>query len=285
MDLAPVLPKEEYIEQAYFFRSFRERLQDGQPAQNILEHVHQELLSTTNLPFAVQFLHDELRHSGVMGEAMKKIGHYFTPFQAHVVNQAEVHDSKFTFTQALLVLEREALYRSGEPSPPGLFIYEVETLSRNRLGYMHGLDSMEKDGFYPEDWRQYIGRVRTQLGIREFAELIFARSHFFVTKRRQQEPDYEATFPILFSEKEGKIALANLGKDPMYLFATLQRQLNYPEVPRLPRKDGRVDEMADLQKRVKALETRLQIMEANQTGDLDLSQFYVKPEDFGVKEE
>ena len=29
----PVLDREEYIEQAYFFQAFRERLADGQPAQ------------------------------------------------------------------------------------------------------------------------------------------------------------------------------------------------------------------------------------------------------------
>ena len=35
--------------------------------------------------------------------------------------------------------------------------------------------------------------------------------------------------PPLFAEKEGKIAKANRGRDPL-LFAALQRQLGYPEV-------------------------------------------------------
>ena len=32
----PVLEREEYIEQAYFFHAFRERLVDGLPSQEIL---------------------------------------------------------------------------------------------------------------------------------------------------------------------------------------------------------------------------------------------------------
>ena len=48
----PVLDREEYIEQAYFFRAFRERLLDGQPSQEILARVGEELLSTTRLPMA-----------------------------------------------------------------------------------------------------------------------------------------------------------------------------------------------------------------------------------------
>ena len=46
----PVLEREEYIEQAYFFHAFRERLVDGLPAQEILARVSEELLSTTKLP-------------------------------------------------------------------------------------------------------------------------------------------------------------------------------------------------------------------------------------------
>ena len=49
----PVLEREEYVEQAYFFNSFRERLVDGLPAQEILSRISEELLSTTKLPLAV----------------------------------------------------------------------------------------------------------------------------------------------------------------------------------------------------------------------------------------
>ena len=52
----PVLEREEYIEQAYFFHAFRERLLDGLPSQDILSRIGEELLSTTRLPLAVSFL-------------------------------------------------------------------------------------------------------------------------------------------------------------------------------------------------------------------------------------
>ena len=53
----PVLEREEYIEQAYFFHTLRERLVDGLPSQDILSRIGEELLSTTRLPLAVSFLH------------------------------------------------------------------------------------------------------------------------------------------------------------------------------------------------------------------------------------
>ena len=57
----PVLEREEYIEQVYFFRAFRERLVDGLPSQEILARIGEELLSTTKLPLAVSFLHIEMK--------------------------------------------------------------------------------------------------------------------------------------------------------------------------------------------------------------------------------
>src|SRR3954467_3565061 len=91
----PVLDREEYIEQAYFFHAFRERLLDGLPAQDILARIGEELLSTTRLPMAVSFLHTEIKVTGLMAPAMVRIGHYFTPFQTHVIEQAEHDVSRF----------------------------------------------------------------------------------------------------------------------------------------------------------------------------------------------
>ncbi|MGL4465585.1 MAG: hypothetical protein ACRC1K_25835, partial [Planctomycetia bacterium] len=78
---------------------------------------------------------------------------------------------------------------------------------------------------------------------------------------------------------EGKIAAANVGKDPMYLFATLQRQLGYPEVPRLPKSDAGQHLLFDLERRVRMLEGRLEIAELELRGTLDVTKFYVKPDD------
>ncbi len=69
-----LLDREEYIEQAYFFGAFRERLADGLPAQDILGRISEEWLSTTRLPLAVGFLATESRVSGLMGPAMSRLG-------------------------------------------------------------------------------------------------------------------------------------------------------------------------------------------------------------------
>ena len=138
--MSPILDREEYIEQAYFFRTLRERMVEEQLAtQDVLERIHEEILSITRLPMAIQFLSTELKHSGMLSSGFAKLPHYFTPFQAFVVEQAEDERNRFSIEVALLVLEREARYRSGTPTPQGLFVYQFETLSRNRLGYDDGL--------------------------------------------------------------------------------------------------------------------------------------------------
>jgi PAS domain-containing protein len=275
----PVLDREEYIEQAYFFQAFRERLVDGIPAQDILARIGEELLSTTRLPLAIAFLSAEIKVNGVMGPAMTRIGHYFTPFQTHVITQAESDVSRFSMDQALLILEREARYKAEGPTLPGLFVYQFEALSRNRLGYSRGLEAMADDPFYDEDWQDYIYQLRLRLGDVDFADLIFVRSAFFLAERRRINPEYQPKFPTLFGEKEGKIARANRGRDPMYLFSALQRQLGYPEVPRPRRPDEAEARIALLEQRVTQLENRIKALEGEGHDEIDLSQLVVKPED------
>ncbi len=275
----PVLDREEYIEQVYFFKAFRERLFDGQPSQDILARVGEELLSTSRLPLAVSYLHTEMKLTGLMGPAMSRLGHYFTAFQTHVVTQAESDLSRFPMESALLLLEREAKYKGDLPSLPGLFVFQFEALSRNRLGYNKGLDAMAADPHYPEEWKDYINTLRSRIGDVDFADLIFVRSAFFVVERRRLTPDYVPKYPTLFGEKEGKIARANRGRDPLYLFSALQRQLNYPEVPRPKRPDEAEARIALLEQRVVMLENRLKAVENEGPNDVDISQFAVKPED------
>ena len=279
----PILDREEYIEQAYFFHAFRERLLDGMPAQEILARVGEELLSTTRLPMAVSFLATESKVSGLMGPAMVRLGHYFTPFQAHVIGQAELDVSRFPIDQALLILEREAKYRAEGSTTAGLFVYQFEALSRNRLGYNLGLEAIAGDPAYDEDWRDYIHQLNARLGDVDFADLIFVRSAYLVTERRRTNPDFHPKYPPLFGEKEGKIARANRGRDPLYLFSALQRQLGYPEVPRPRRPDEADARIALLELRVAQLENRLKATEAalngNDPGPIDLKQVMVRPED------
>jgi hypothetical protein len=277
--MPPILEHEEYIEQAYFFHTLRERMVEEELAtQLVLERIHEEILSITRLPMAVQFLATELKHSGMLSSGFAKLPHYFTPFQTFVIEQSEDERNRFSIDIALLVLEREARYRSGTPTPQGLFVYQFETLSRNRLGYDVGLLRMHADPYYDAVWRGYIDFVRRQVGAVDFTDLVYVRSELYVTDQRRQSADYEPPVEPLFGEKEGKIAKANRGRDPLYLFAALQRQLGYPEVPRIKAKDDPSIVLRDMQAKLKELETRLKFVEGEQRGKVDLSEFMARPE-------
>src|SRR6266481_8521862 len=111
--MTTILDREEYIEQAYFFRVFRERLASNLAAQEVLDALHEEILSTTRLPMAVQFLSTEMKHSGLLSTGFSRLSHYFTAFQTFVIRQTEDERMKFSADTALQVLEREAQYRAG----------------------------------------------------------------------------------------------------------------------------------------------------------------------------
>src|ERR1700710_1862588 len=108
----PILDREEYIEQVYFFRVLRERLAEGQATQTVLERIDQEILSTTRLPLAIQFLAGEVKHSGLLSSGFARLTHYFTPFQAFIVAGSEDATRRFSIDQGLLVLQREAEFRA-----------------------------------------------------------------------------------------------------------------------------------------------------------------------------
>jgi hypothetical protein len=85
--------------------------------------------------------------------------------------------------------------------------------------------------------------------------------------------------PILFGEKEGKIAWANRRKDPLYLFSALQRHLGYPVVPRAKKADEAVNLLPLLNLRVERLEARLKLLEdENKSSGIDITKFYGKPD-------
>jgi hypothetical protein len=277
MTAAKVLDREEYIEQAYLFRVMRERLGEGLATQEVLEHIGQEILSTTRLPYAIGFLSAEVKHTGLLSSGFARLPHYFAPFQAFVVKGTEEEGWRFSMETALLALQREAEYRAGNPTPSGLFVYQFEVICRNRLGYDEGLASMLADPFYPPEWREFLDMVRQQIGLVDFAEMVYLRSEMYLTERRRQEPDYQPPVPAVFGPKEGKIAGANRGRDPLYLFAALQRQLNYPEVPRPRPRDDLSAKLDALQARLRELEARLKLVEGELRGQVDLSQFG-KPE-------
>jgi hypothetical protein len=268
-----MLDREEYIEQAYFFRVFRERLEENLPAQEILGAVHEEILTTTRLPMAIQFLAAELKHTGLISSGFAKLPHYFNKYQAFVVKQSEEERRKFSAQAAFLVLEREALYRANNPTRPGLFVYQFETISRNRLGYDDGIRAMQEDPFFDTAWQAYLETIRMQVGIIEFAELVYLRSEHYVRDQERRLPGYQPPVLPLFGEKEGRIAKASRGRDPLFLFAALQRQLGYPEVPRPRRKDDSESKLETLTAKFRELIARVNLLESEARGKVDLSQF------------
>lgn len=297
------LSHEEYVEQAHFFRALGERLAGNIPAQEVLASVREEVLATTKLPMAIDFLLGELRHAGVLGPAMGLLPHYFTPFQAFVIQESENERLRFDLRIGLEILRKEAQYRAGEPTRQGIFLYQLEALSRNRLNYDRGLQAVAGDPAFDPMWHDWISKLRRQIGMVDIADLIYVHSEYYWQRQgagMSAKPDADTTdhassggrpsgadgalapagdedAVILFGEREGRIALANRHKDPLFLFSSLQRQLGYPAVPKQKPADKEQALLPQLARRVEQLEMRLKIMEEEQRGGLDLSQFYERP--------
>ena len=284
----PVLDREEYIEQEYFFRAFRQRLEEGVPSQEILKTIQEEILATTRLPMAIDFLRAEVLHNGRTSDAMSRLPHYFAPFQAFVMSRAEDEESKFEQLTALKILESEAAYRAKGTTMPGLFVFQFECIARNRLGYTAGLKSMSLDPLCTDDWSTWIMRLQNDLGGRELAEIVYVASQHFQNRRTSRVSTFASpgssgtpttTEPkALFGDQEGRIARANVGRDPLYFFAALQRQLGYPAVPRSVSADTTEKLPGFLESRLQKIEQRLKLVEMESKGGIDLTKFYKAPD-------
>ena len=82
--------------------------------------------------------------------------------------------------------------------------------------------------------------------------------------------------PILFGEKEGRIALANRRKDALYLFAALSRHLGYPTVPRPVPEDTNRMLIPTMQRKVERLEQRMKLLEEELRGGINLAKYYAR---------
>lgn len=274
-----MLPREEYIEQAYLFRVLGERLPENMPLQELLEQSRQEVLATTKLPLAIDFLLGELRHIGVMGPAMRRLKHYFTPFQAYLIEAAEDDRGKFDLRMAVEILRCQAAYLAESPSTQGAFLFGFETLCRHRLKYDPGLLALANDPLFDEAWKDWILKVRRQIGMVEFSDMIYVNSEYYDIHRanKQREDGEQPNVQRLFGEKEGRIALANRQKDPLYLFAALQRHLGYPAVPRPKPQDAQSQLLPQVLRRMERLELRVKLVEEEQKGGaIDITKFYGK---------
>ncbi len=123
--------------------------------------------------------------------------------------------------------------------------------------------------------------MRKQVGFLDIADLIYLRSEQQrIEQQRMQhgEPGDTPTQEPLFGIKEGRIAWANRGRDPLLLFAALHRQLGYPEVPKTDFSEKQIDLLPALMRRMERLEARIKILDEEQRGTFDLSKLYVKPD-------
>lgn len=268
-----MLSLEEYVEQAFFFEAFLEAVENGLITQDFLIAIRNELLATTQLPMAIDFLLTDMKHTGVLSEAMYRIGHYFTPFQAFIIGESEREGGRFDFRIALKILTREAKYRSESAPVQGLFFYQFETLCRNRLGYDRGLEILIRDDLYNPTWKEWLTVLRRQIGLVDFAEMIYYRSDYY----KQKTGDDEVA--ILFGEREGRIAYATRRKDPMHLFSALSRHLGYPSVPRQQPAPEEENLIPVLQRRIELLENRIKLFEEDLRGGINLNRYFVRNDD------
>ncbi|MEO1528589.1 MAG: hypothetical protein AAFX06_24480 [Planctomycetota bacterium] len=268
------LDKEEYVEQAHLFQLLHEKAGGEFPIQDLLEQLRHEVLATTKLPMAMEFLLTEVKHSGLLAPAMHRLSHYFTPFQTYLIEQSELDTGRFMMNVALKVMESEARYRVSGATPAGLFFYQFEVLCRNRLSYDHGLTALSGDPLYDKSWAGWILGLRAQIGLIDLADLIFLVSEHYRTRLIAEKQPIEGKGPFLFGEKEGRIALANRRKDPLYLFSALQRHLNYPVVPKPKPVDETEEILPRMARRIERLETRIQLMEEERRASLDITKFY-----------
>ncbi len=272
-----MLDRSEYIEQAYLFKLLKQRTDDGVPMQEALEHAAQEMLATTNLPMAISFLLTELKHAGLMGTAMRRLSHYFHPFQSYLVEEAELDTGRFSMDTALQILEADAKFRVDQATPAGLFLFQLEVLSRNRLHYDRGLLAVSQDPIYDDDWSRWILKFRAEIGLVDLADLLFLVSKEYERRLLEAGLPTEGKGPFLFGDKEGRIAMANRRKDPLYLFGAMQRHLGYPAVPRIVPPDPNVELVPQLARRIERLESRLHLLEQEQkSSGIDITKFYEK---------
>jgi hypothetical protein len=166
------------------------------------------------------------------------------------------------------ILQREAEYRGQSATNQGLFLFQFEILCRNRLGYDRGLEAIAGDEIFDENWREWILNVRHQIGLIDLGDMLYVRSEYY------RQTHGESGKPVLFGEKEGRIALANRKKDPLYLFAALARHLGYPTVPRARPEESNRMLIPTMQRKIERLESRVKLLEEEIRGGINLTRYY-----------
>ena len=102
----------------------------------------------------------------------------------------------------LEILERLAKYCAESATPAGVFLYQFETISRNRLRYDPGLAATCVDPIFDDAWREWLQMVRNQVGIVDLADLVYLRSAYHVQRREARGLGDDSPTPVvLLGEK------------------------------------------------------------------------------------
>ena len=178
------LEREEYIEQAYLFRTLRERIEQGIATQDLLASIREEILSTTKLPMAVDFLSAELRHQGRFRRGHAKAQPLFTPVSGvrRRRSGSRARQIRSAAGPGNLPAQRRTI------APTRRCRKESSCSSSSRS---HGTDLATTAACKPLPTircstsvrAEWILTVRRQIGLVDFAEMIYVRSQHYVQQQ------------------------------------------------------------------------------------------------------
>ena len=123
-----MLEREEYIEQAYLFKALGERMRENMATQDLLLWIKEEILSTTRLPMAMDFLAAELKLQGRLPRRWRSWRIISRRFKPMWLARRKTNGAKFDISVALKILEREARYRAEGSNAAGNFSVSVRML-------------------------------------------------------------------------------------------------------------------------------------------------------------
>ena len=211
-----MLERDEYIEQAYLFRSLLERMDENASVQDLLRSIREEILSTTNLPKAIDFLTAELKLTGALSDGMSRSATTSRRFRPTSWAKRSAKEASSISAPRWKCSGSKPAFRGEGSDAAGLVRLSVRIVARNRLGYDRGLEAMSRDPIYDDAWREWILNVRRQVGIVDFADLLYVRSEHFSKQRKAQGLDGEGreqADPV--RRERRRIALAHRRKDPL----------------------------------------------------------------------
>jgi len=110
----------------------------------------------------------------------------------------------------------------------------------------------------------------------DIADLLFLASDEYRVKMEEAGQSTEGKGPFLFGRKEGRIAVGNRRREPLFLFAAMQRHLGYPTVPRPKPADENKDVIPQMLRRMERLESRIKLMEEERRAGIDITKFYAE---------